>query len=73
MVDVEVDVVDNFLHYGLLLGAVFQLIAIFAIVILPPKDDEKIEVEATSKSPETKRPEGSSPSKKSKKESKKRR
>lgn len=31
---------DQFLHYGLLLGAVFQLIAIAAIVFLPPASEE---------------------------------
>ncbi|XP_077987248.1 uncharacterized protein LOC144441784 [Glandiceps talaboti] len=73
MVEVEVDVVDEILHYGLLIGAIFQLIAIFSIVLLPSRDDEKIEEETTIKPTETKKPEGSSPSKKSKKESKKRR
>ena len=31
---------DHFLHYGLFLGAIFQLICIAAIVIIPPKSDE---------------------------------
>lgn len=31
---------DQFLHYGLLLGAVFQLIAIAAIVFLRPASEE---------------------------------
>ena len=32
---------DHVLHYGLLLGAIFQLICIAAIVIIPPKSDEE--------------------------------
>ena len=32
---------DHFLHYGLFLGAIFQLICIAAIVIIPPKSDEE--------------------------------
>ena len=36
---------DNILHYGLLVGAFFQLIAIAAIVFLPPKSDEEGEGE----------------------------
>ncbi|XP_077868270.1 uncharacterized protein LOC102804487 [Saccoglossus kowalevskii] len=70
MVEVEFDIVDQILHYGLLIGAVFQLIAIFSIVILPSADDEKIEEDTNVKSAETK---PLSPSKRSKKESKKRR
>ena len=32
---------DHFLHYGLFLGAIFQLICIAAIVVIPPKSDEE--------------------------------
>ena len=32
---------DQILHYGLLLGAVFQLIAIAAIVVISPKPEEE--------------------------------
>ena len=32
---------DHFLHYGLLLGAIFQLVCIAAIVVIPPKSDEE--------------------------------
>lgn len=34
---------DQVLHYGLLIGAVFQLIAIAAIVVLPAKEEEEEE------------------------------
>ena len=34
---------DHFLHYGLFLGAIFQLVCIAAIVIIPPKSDEEEE------------------------------
>ena len=39
---------DQLLHYGLLLGAVFQLIAIAAIVVLPPKPEEEGETAEAS-------------------------
>ena len=32
---------DHFLHYALFLGAIFQLVCIAAIVIIPPKSDEE--------------------------------
>ena len=32
---------DHLLHYGLLVGAIFQLICIAAIVVLPPKTEEE--------------------------------
>ena len=36
---------DQILHYGLLVGAIFQLIAIAAIVVIPAKSDEEEEGE----------------------------
>ena len=32
---------DQILHYGLLVGAIFQLIAIAAIVVIPAKSEEE--------------------------------
>ena len=37
---------DHVLHYGLLVGAVFQLICIAAIVVLPPRPEEEGDEEA---------------------------
>ncbi len=33
---------DKVLHYGLLIGAIFQLIAIAAIVVLPVQPEEEV-------------------------------
>ena len=33
-------VLDTFLHYGLFLGAIFQLVCIFAVIFVPSKGDE---------------------------------
>ncbi|KAL5013242.1 hypothetical protein ScPMuIL_007512 [Solemya velum] len=41
---IEIDeptLLDNFLHYGLLLGAVFQLVCIFAVIWLPKSEPEQ--------------------------------
>ena len=47
------DILDEVLRYGLFLGAIFQIVAIAAIVIIPPKetqdDDGKKIVEGTLK------------------------
>jgi len=47
------DLLDEVLRYGLFLGAIFQIIAIAAIVIIPPKetqdDDGKETVDRTLK------------------------
>ncbi len=33
---------DTVLHYALFLGAIFQLVCIFAVIFVPPKQDEKV-------------------------------
>ena len=33
---------DKFMHIGLFVGAIFQLICIFALVFLPAKTDEMV-------------------------------
>ena len=33
---------DTLLHYGLFMGAIFQLICIFAVILVPSKDDEPV-------------------------------
>jgi len=48
------DLLDEVLRYGLFLGAIFQIIAIAAIVVIPPKetqdaDDRGENVDGTSK------------------------
>ena len=36
------DLLDEVLRYGLFLGAIFQIIAIAAIVIIPPKETKEV-------------------------------
>lgn len=48
------DLLDEVLRYGLFLGAIFQIIAIAAIIVIPPKetqdaDDRGETVDGTSK------------------------
>ncbi|KAL7643721.1 UNVERIFIED_CONTAM: hypothetical protein RMT77_005727 [Armadillidium vulgare] len=37
----EVNIFDEFLKYGLFLGAIFQIVCIGAVVFIPGKDDRK--------------------------------
>ncbi|KAL3852455.1 hypothetical protein ACJMK2_016089 [Sinanodonta woodiana] len=37
----EPNFLDNVLHYGLFLGALFQLVCIFAVIVLPKSDYEE--------------------------------
>lgn len=46
IMDVQEDVVDTFLRYGLFVGAIFQLICIGAVIIMP---DNKAECCAVSR------------------------
>ena len=34
-------ILDTFLHYGLFLGAIFQLMCIFAVIFVPSKGEEE--------------------------------
>ena len=36
------DILDVLLKYGLYLGAIFQLICIFAVIFVPATDNEKV-------------------------------
>ena len=36
--------IDTILHYALFLGAIFQLVCIFAVIFVPPKQDEKVSI-----------------------------
>lgn len=33
---------DTMLHYGLFLGAIFQLVCIFAVILVPSKEEEPV-------------------------------
>lgn len=33
---------DTVLHYGLFLGAIFQLVCIFAVIFVPQSEEEKV-------------------------------
>ena len=35
---------DTILHYALFLGAIFQLVCIFAVIFVPPRQDEKVSI-----------------------------
>ena len=37
------DLLDEVLRYGLFLGAIFQIIAIAAIVVIPPKESKDVD------------------------------
>lgn len=37
------DLLDEVLRYGLFLGAIFQIIAIAAIVVIPPKETQDVD------------------------------
>lgn len=47
---------DDLLRYGLYLGAIFQLVAIAAIIFLPPKSDDVADVEVDAQSNERETP-----------------
>ena len=36
------DVLDTLLHYGLFVGAIFQLVCIFAVILVPAKEEEPV-------------------------------
>jgi hypothetical protein len=38
----EPNFLENFLHYGLLLGAAFQLVCIFAVIFIPKSENEQV-------------------------------
>ena len=35
---------DTILHYALFLGAILQLVCIFAVIFVPPRQDEKVSI-----------------------------
>ena len=37
------DLLDEVLRYGLFLGAIFQIVAIAAIVVIPPKETQDVD------------------------------
>ncbi|KAH3816806.1 hypothetical protein DPMN_118329 [Dreissena polymorpha] len=71
----EPSLIDNFLYYGLFLGAIFQIVCIAAVIFIPQSENEEELPEETSaemKSPgSTSRP--TSSGKKQKIEKKKKR
>jgi len=68
------DLLDEVLRYGLFLGAIFQIIAIAAIVVIPPKDtgehegtvDKPAEAKSSSKQESKQQPTVSSVRKRNK-------
>lgn len=38
----ETDIFDEFLKYGLFLGAIFQLVCIGAVIFVPSRDDKRV-------------------------------
>ena len=49
----DFSVFDDLLRYGLYLGAIFQLIAIGAIIFVPPKYDDSSDLEVELNGTET--------------------
>ena len=38
----ETDLFDEVLKYGLFLGAIFQLVCIGAVILIPARDDKRV-------------------------------
>lgn len=43
VMDTTWDLLDEVLRYGLFLGAIFQIVAIAAIVVIPPKETQDVD------------------------------